>query len=105
MEVFHAALNIVAFAVNACLVYLACKMLTVFKGGMMSEPWRFVCTGVLFLAVGSSIFSIKYLMNIGSFWLHAVGGLTMLMGGMLALAGLYIEYKNWTIPKKPSRKL
>ena len=93
MEVFHVALNIVAF-VNAFLVYLACKMLTVFKGGMMSEHWRFVCTRVLFLAAGLSIFSIKYLMNIGSFWLHAAGGLTMLMGGMLALAGLYIEY-NW----------
>ncbi|MEM2263286.1 MAG: hypothetical protein QW160_03605 [Candidatus Bathyarchaeia archaeon] len=100
MELFHVTLNLIALAVNACLAYFACRMLAVFRGGMMSKPWRFVYIGVLALAAGSSTFSLKYLLNIGGFWPHALGGLMMLLGGVLALIGIYIEYKNWTIPKQ-----
>lgn len=104
MESFHVALNIIAFVVNVCLVYFACKMLTVFKGGIMSKPWCFVSVGVFAIATGSSIFSIKYILNIGSSWIHAAGGIIMLLGGILALIGIYTEYKNWSIPKQKSSK-
>ncbi|MGB9778662.1 MAG: hypothetical protein ACPLW8_04580 [Candidatus Bathyarchaeales archaeon] len=96
---FHVVLNIVALAVNVCLVYFAYRLISVFKGSVMGKPWRFVCLGVLALAVGSSIFSFKYILNVGSFEVHAVGGLIMLLGGILALIGIYIEYKNWTVSK------
>jgi len=99
VEMFHVVLNIVALAVNVCLVYFACKLLSVFKGGAMSRPWVFVCFGVLALAIGSSIFSFKYILDVGRFEVHAAGGLIMLLGGILALIGIYLEYKNWTIPK------
>ena len=99
VELFHVVLNIVALAVNVCLVYFACKLLSVFKGGAMSRPWIFVCFGVLALAIGSSIFSFKYILDVGRFEVHAAGGLIMLLGGILALIGIYLEYKNWTIPK------
>jgi len=99
VELFHVVLNIVALAVNVCLVYFACKLLSVFKGGVMSRPWIFVCFGVLALAIGSSIFSFKYILDVGRFEVHAAGGLIMLLGGILALIGIYLEYKNWTIPK------
>jgi len=99
MELFHVILNIVALAVNICLVYFACKLLSVFKGGAMSRPWVFVCLGVLALAIGSSIFSFKYILDVGSFEVHAAGGVIMLLGGVLALIGIYLEYKNWTVPK------
>jgi len=99
VELFHVILNIVALAVNVCLVYFACRLLSVFKGGVMSRPWVFVCFGVLALAIGSSIFSFKYILDVGRFEVHAAGGLIMLLGGILALIGIYLEYKNWTIPK------
>ena len=99
MELFHVVLNIVALAVNICLVYFACRLLSVFKGGAMSRPWLFVCLGVLALAIGSSIFSFKYILDVGRFEVHAAGGLIMLLGGVLALIGIYLEYKNWTVPK------
>ena len=70
-----------------------------FKGGAMSRPWLFVCLGVLALAIGSSIFSFKYILDVGRFEVHAAGGLIMLLGGVLALIGIYLEYKNWTVPK------
>ena len=96
---FHVVLNIVSLAVNVCLVYFAYRLMSVFRGGVMVRPWRFVCLGVLALAIGSSIFSLKYILNAGSFVVHAVGGLIMLLGGILALIGIYIEYKSWAIPK------
>jgi len=99
VELFHVILNIVALAVNVCLVYFACRLLSVFKGGVMSRPWIFVCFGVLALAIGSSIFSFKYILDVGRFEAHAAGGLLMLLGGVFALIGIYLEYKNWTIPK------
>jgi len=51
------------------------------------------------LAIGSSIFSFKYILDVGRFEVHAAGGLIMLLGGVLALIGIYLEYKNWTVPK------
>lgn len=103
MEMFHVALNIAALTVNVCLVYFACRLFSVFKGGIMSKPWRFVCLGVLFLAIGSSIFSLKYILGVECFEAHAAGGLIMLLGGILALIGIYIEHKNWTVPKRSRR--
>jgi len=99
MELFHVAVNIVALAVNVCLVYFACKLLSVFKGGALSKPWNFICFSVLALAISSSIFSLKYILGIESWAFHAAGGLIMLFGGVLALIGTYLEYKNWTIPE------
>ncbi|MEM3881060.1 MAG: hypothetical protein QXD19_04865 [Candidatus Bathyarchaeia archaeon] len=99
MELFHVVLNFVALAVNVCLVYFACRLFSVFRGGVMGKPWRFVCAGVLALAVGSSIFSFKYILNVGGFEVHAAGGLIMLLGGILALIGMYLEFKNWAVPK------
>jgi len=97
MEMFHVMLNVVALFVNVCLVYFACRLLSIFKGSIMGKPWRFVCLGVLALAISSSIFSFKYVLNVGGFLVHAAGGLIMLLGGILALIGIYIEYKNWTV--------
>jgi heme A synthase len=99
MELFHVILNIVALAVNICLVYFACRLLSVFKGGIMSKPWLYVCLGVLALAIGSSIFSFKYIFDVRGFEIHAAGGLMMLLGGVLALIGIYLEYKNWAVSK------
>jgi hypothetical protein len=47
----------------------------------------------------SSIFSFKYILDVRSFEVHAAGGLMMLLGGVLALICIYLEYKNWTVPK------
>jgi hypothetical protein len=38
-------------------------------------------------------------LNVGSFEAHAAGGLVMLFGGILALIGIYMEYKSWTVSK------
>lgn len=99
MEIFSVMLNIAALAVNIFLVYFACRLLSVFKGGTMSKPWLFVCLGVLTLAIGSTIFSVEYAFSDIGLWVHFAGGLVMLLGGILTLIGLYVEYKNWTIPK------
>ncbi|MEM2537625.1 MAG: hypothetical protein QXK29_05725 [Candidatus Bathyarchaeia archaeon] len=99
MEIISVVLNVTALVVNVCLVYFACRLFSVFKGGIMDRPWRFVCIGVLFLAIGSSIFSLRYILNVESFWVYVIGGLIMLFGGTFALIGMYIEYKNWAIPK------
>ncbi|MEM2569799.1 MAG: hypothetical protein QXT67_07685 [Candidatus Bathyarchaeia archaeon] len=44
-------------------------------------------------------FSFKYILNAGSFEVHVAGGLIMLLGGILTLIDIYIEYKNWVVPK------
>ncbi|MEM0216594.1 MAG: hypothetical protein QW612_03505 [Candidatus Bathyarchaeia archaeon] len=63
----------------------------------MGKPWRFICFGVTSLALGSSIFSLKYILKSGA-EVHIIGGLLMLLGGILALIGMYAEYRNWKIP-------
>lgn len=99
MELFDVALNITALVVNLCLVYLAIRLCSVFKGGTVGKSWLFISFGVLALAIGSSVFSFKYIFKISSFEVHVIGGLFMLLGGVLALIGMYREYRNWIIPK------
>lgn len=99
MELFHVLINFIALAVNVCLVYFSVKLLSVFKGGIMEKSWLFVACGVLTLAIGSLIFSFKYLLDISGFGVHLAGGLLMLLGGIFALMGVYLEYKNWNVPK------
>jgi len=99
MEMFHIIINLIALVVNVCLVYFSVKLLSIFKGSTMGRPWLFILCGVLALAIGSSVFSFKYLLSVGSFEVHVAGGLLMLVGGVLALIGIYLEYKNWAISK------
>ncbi len=94
---FHIIISVVALVVNAFLVYFTARLLLVFKGGIMEKPWVFVALGVFALAFGASLFSIHYLLNLGNSIVHGAGGLLMVLGGVFALIGIYLQYRTWTI--------
>ena len=97
MEVYRVAINIVSLLINVGLVYFAVRLLWIFRGGIMGKPWRFVASGVLALALSSSIFSLHYLLNLGPA-VHSIAGFIMMIGGLLILIGMYLQYKSWAVP-------
>jgi hypothetical protein len=88
--------NIVSLAVNIGLVYFGLRLLSIFRGGKMGKPWAYISLGVLALAVSSSLFSLYYLLALREAIIHSVGGLIMMMGGVLILIGMYLQYKTWS---------
>ena len=99
MELYHIVINIVSLLINVGLVYFAVKLLSVFRGGMMGKPWAYISSGVLALAISSSIFSLYYLLELEVALIRAFGGLIMMIGGLLILVGMYHEYKSWAKPR------
>jgi len=99
MELYHIIINIVSLLINVGLVYFAVKLLSVFRGGMMGKPWMYISSGVLALAISSSIFSLYYLLELEVAVVRAFGGLIMMIGGLLILVGMYHESKSWAKPR------
>lgn len=99
VDVFHVLLDAVSLVVNVSLIIVACRLAFTFKGGIMEKPWRFVCAGASSVAAGSALFSLKNLLGYQAVEMHAAGGSLMLFGGLLALIGIYIEYKTWNVSK------
>jgi len=96
MEIYHIVINIVSLMINVGLVYFAVRLLWIFRGGIMGKPWRFVASGVLALAVSSSIFSLRYIFNLGVA-AHSIAGFIMMVGGLLILVGMYLQYRSWAV--------
>lgn len=105
MEIFHITLSATSIIINILIAYFACRLLQVFKGGIIGKPLRFICLGVTFIAIGLSILSLKYIIANSNVMLHAVGGLLMLLGGISTLTGVYLEYRSWKIPNSKTRML
>jgi hypothetical protein len=99
MELYHIIINVISLLINVGLVFLAVKLLSIFRGGKMGKPWAYISLGVLALAISSSIFSVYYLLDLEAVAIRAVGGLIMMIGGFLILVGMYHEYKGWAKPK------
>lgn len=97
MELYRVIINVIALAINVCLIYFAVKLLYIFQGGKMKKPWIYISSGVLALAISSSLFALHYLLEI-HVGLHAFGGVLMVIGGLLLLVGMYLEYRSWTTP-------
>jgi hypothetical protein len=87
-------MNFVSLAINVGLVYLAARLTLIFRGGKMEKPWLYVVVAVLALAIGSSVFSLYYVLELPSF-VHAFGGVMQMIGGILFLIGLCKEYQSW----------
>ena len=99
MELYHIVINVISLLINVGLVYLAVKLLSIFRGGTVGKPWMYISLGVLALAISSSIFSLYYLLDLEVVVIRAVGGLIMMIGGLLILVGMYYEYKSWAKPR------
>lgn len=99
MELYHIIINVISLLINVGLVFLAVKLLRIFRGGKMGKHWAYISLGVFALAISSSIFSVYYLLNLEAVAIRAVGGLTMMIGGFLILVGMYHEYKSWAKSK------
>ena len=99
MELYHIVINVISLLINVGLVYLAVKLLSIFRGGKMGKPWAYISLGVLALAISSSIFSLYYLLDLEVVVIRAVGGLIMMIGGLLILIGMYHQYKSWAKPR------
>jgi len=99
MELYHIVINVISLLINVGLVFLAVKLLSIFRGGMMGKPWAYISLGVLALAISSSIFSVYYLLELEVAVMRAIGGLIMMIGGLLILIGMYHEYKSWAKPR------
>jgi len=94
MEIYRVVINTISLLISVGLVYFAVRLLWIFRGGILGRPWKFIAYGVLALAVSSSIFSLHYLLDMGSM-AHPIGGLIMMIGGLLILVGMYLQYKIW----------
>lgn len=66
----------------------------------MGKPWVFISFGALALALSSFVFSLYYLLNIRVVEIQEVGGLTMMIGGLLILFGMYLQCKSWRVPTR-----
>lgn len=99
MELYHIIINVISLLINVGLVFLAVKLLSIFRGGKMGKPWAYISLGVLALAISSSIFSLYYLLDLEVVVIRAVGGLIMMIGGLLILIGMYHQYKSWAKPR------
>jgi hypothetical protein len=95
VEASRIVVNLVSLAISIGLVYFAVKLTLIFRGGKKEKPWLYVAVAVLALATGSSIFSLYYILELPSF-VHPIGGIMQMIGGILLLTGLYKEYKSWT---------
>lgn len=95
IDLSRTIVNIISLAINIGLAYFAVRMMFVFKGGSMEKVWFPVITGSLCLAIGSSLFSMYYLLNLPSF-VHSIGGVIAMIGGTLILTGLRGTYRSWT---------
>jgi uncharacterized membrane protein YgdD (TMEM256/DUF423 family) len=76
------------------LFYFAVRLLLIFRGGKKKKPWLYVSVGSLALAAGTSLFSLYLIFELPSF-VHTVGGVVSMIGGVLLLAGLRSEYRSW----------
>jgi len=94
LEFFRLAMNVVSLVINVGLAYFAVRLILVFRGGKMERPWRYVSAGIVAVAVGSMLFSLRSLLALGMS-IQLLGGLMMTLGGILALAGIYMEYRSW----------
>jgi len=95
VEVSRIVVNLLSLAINIGLFYFAIRLLLIFKGGKKEKPWLYIALAVLALATGSSIFSLYYILELPSF-VHPIGGIVQMIGGILLLMGLFREYKSWT---------
>lgn len=95
VEVWRIVVNFVSLAINIGLIYFSVRLLMIFKGGKMGRPWLYISSGVLALAISSSLFVFHYLLDLPSI-VHPIGGVVMMIGGALILAGLCVEYTSWT---------
>jgi hypothetical protein len=98
VEASRIIMNIVSLAINIGLVYFGVRLLSIFRGGKMGKPWAYISTGVLALAISSSLFSLYYLLALREAIIHSIGGLIMVIGGLLILIGMYLEYEHWSRP-------
>jgi hypothetical protein len=98
LEALHIVINIISLLINVGLVYLAVRLLSIFRGGKMGKPWVYICSGVLALALSSSIFSAYYLLDLNVPFMRGIAGLIMMIGGLLILVGMYHEYRSWAKP-------
>jgi hypothetical protein len=96
IEVSRVVVNIISLAINIGLVYFGFRLLSIFKGGRIGKPWAYISLGVSALAISSSLFSLHYLLALQEAIIHHLGGLIMMIGGVLILIGMYLEYKTWT---------
>jgi len=94
VEVSRIVVNLLSLAINIGLFYFAIRLLLIFKGGKKEKPWFYIALAVLALATGSSIFSLYYILELPSF-VHPIGGIVQMIGGILLLIGLYREYRSW----------
>ncbi|MFQ6086564.1 MAG: hypothetical protein ACE5OV_00930 [Candidatus Bathyarchaeia archaeon] len=95
MDVLRIIVNVISLTINIGLAYFAVRLMQIFEGGKMKKPWRFMSMGVLTLAVGSSLFSLYYMLALPSY-VHPIGAFVAMIGGGLVLVGLRAEYKLWT---------
>ena len=96
VEVSRIVVNIVSLAISIGLVYFAVRLMLIFKGGKKERSWLYISTGVLALAIGSCIFSLYYVLELPSF-IHPIGGIAQMIGGIMLLIGLNREYKSWKV--------
>jgi uncharacterized membrane protein YgdD (TMEM256/DUF423 family) len=93
-EVSRIVLNLVSLTINVGLVYFAVRLMLIFRGSKKEKPWLYIAVAVLALATGSSIFSLYYILELPIF-VHPIGGIAQMIGGILLLIGLHREYKSW----------
>jgi|SRR5579872_2553488 len=81
--------------------YYSVRILRSFKGGILSQGWKYICLAVPFLIFGQLATSIggSASINSGEEILRTVGASLSLLGGLLIVIGFRTEYRAWN-PKQ-----
>lgn len=93
--VWRLVYSVGGLAVLIGLIYVAVRLLLVFKGGIMGKAWLYVSYGVLTLAIGLFLIIFQSLLNLPSA-VYKIGNSVVLVGGVLTLIGFDMQYKIWS---------
>lgn len=86
---FHVAIDAVSLLINIGLIYLAVRLLSIFRGGKLGKPWVYISCGVFALEISTFLFALERVLNFHEAFIHIVGASIMMCGGLLMLIGLY----------------
>ena len=96
MEFLHVLFRALAAVVLLLGAALSIRLLTLYEGSLLEEPWLPIFVGVLFLALSQPLAAVTplfYPENIPV--LRLFRSLLNLVGGLFLFAGLYRALKIW----------
>lgn len=97
MSEFSLIVDILSLITSVGLVYYAFRLLLIFRGGKKAGSWMYILTGILIITFGSCLFTLRHLLGLQENFVRPLGGIMMLIGAILMLIGMRLEYRSWSL--------